>query len=69
MNLRITGYADSATGNAKYNQTLSLHRAQAIANELIKMGVNKANLTVEGMGGVSTLNPASYNRRVIIQTM
>ena len=69
IKLRITGYADSATGNAKYNQTLSLNRAQAIANELIKMGVNKANLTIEGMGGVSTLNPASYNRRVIIQTM
>lgn len=69
LKLRITGYADSATGNAKYNQTLSLNRAQAIANELIKMGVNKANLTIEGMGGVSTLNPASYNRRVIIQTM
>lgn len=69
VKLRITGYADSATGNAKYNQTLSLNRAQAIANELIKMGVNKDNLTIEGMGGVSTLNPASYNRRVIIQTM
>ena len=69
IKLRITGYADSATGNAKYNQALSLSRAQAIANELVKMGVNKANLVIEGMGGVSTLNPASYNRRVIIQTM
>ena len=69
VKLRITGYADSATGNAKYNQTLSLNRAQTIANELVKMGVDKANLTVEGMGGVSTLNPASYNRHVIIQTM
>lgn len=69
VKLRVTGYADSATGNAKYNQTLSLNRAQAIANELIKMGVDKANITIEGMGGVSTLNPASYNRRVIIQAM
>lgn len=69
VKLRIVGYADSATGDAKYNQTLSLHRAQTIANELIKMGVNKANLTVEGKGGVKTLDPASYNRRVIIETM
>ena len=69
VKLRITGYADSATGNAKYNETLSLSRAQKIANELVKMGVDKANLTIEGKGGVSTLNPASYNRRVIIQTM
>ena len=69
VKLHIIGYADSSTGNAKYNQTLSLHRAQTIANELVKMGVNKANLVVEGKGGVSTLNPASYNRRVIIETM
>ena len=69
VKLRITGYADSATGNAKYNQTLSLNRANAIADQLVKMGVNKANLIIEGKGGVSTLAPASYNRRVIIETM
>lgn len=69
VKLHIIGYADSATGNAKYNQTLSLRRAQTIANELVKMGVNKANIVVEGKGGVTTLAPASYNRRVIIETM
>ena len=69
VKLRITGYADSATGNAKYNQALSLNRAKAIADQLVKMGVNKANLLIEGKGGVSTLAPASYNRRVIIETM
>ena len=69
VKLRITGYADSATGDAKRNQALSLHRAQVIADQLIKMGVSKANLIVEGKGGVSTLAPASYNRRVIIETM
>ncbi len=69
LKLHIVGYADSATGDTKYNQQLSQHRAQAIANELIKLGVNKANLTIEGKGGVSTLNPASYNRRVIIEAM
>lgn len=69
VKLRIVGYADSATGDVKYNQTLSLHRAQTIADELVKMGVSKANLIVEGKGGVSTLNPSSYNRRVIIETM
>lgn len=69
VKLRITGYADSATGDAKYNQALSLSRAQTIADQLVKMGVNKANLTVEGKGGVATLDPASYNRRVIIKAM
>ena len=69
LKLRITGYADSATGDAKYNQKLSQHRAQTIADELVKLGVNKANLTIEGKGGVATLDPASYNRRVIIEGM
>jgi outer membrane protein OmpA-like peptidoglycan-associated protein len=67
VKLRIVGYADKATGNAQYNQKLSLHRAQTIADELIKLGVNKSNITVEGQGGVDTLNPSTYNRRVIIQ--
>ena len=69
LKLRIVGYADSATGDAKYNQKLSLHRAQTIADELVKLGVNKANLAIEGKGGVATLDPASYNRRVIIEAM
>lgn len=69
VKLRIVGYADKATGNAQYNQKLSLHRAQTIADELIKLGVNKSNITVEGQGGVDTLNPSTYNRRVIIQAM
>lgn len=69
IKLHIVGYADNATGDAKYNQQLSLQRAQTIADELVKLGVNKANLTVEGKGGVATLDPASYNRRVIIEAM
>ena len=69
VKLRIVGYADNATGDAKYNQKLSLERAQTIADELVKLGVDKANLTVEGKGGVATLDPASYNRRVIIEAM
>jgi outer membrane protein OmpA-like peptidoglycan-associated protein len=69
VKLHIIGYADSATGDAKYNQSLSMKRAQTIADQLVKLGVNKANLTVEGKGGVSTLDPASYNRRVIIEAM
>lgn len=69
LKLHIVGYADSATGDAKYNQDLSVKRAQTIADELVKLGVSKASLTVEGKGGVATLDPASYNRRVIIEAM
>ena len=69
VKLRIVGYADSATGNAKFNQELSMKRAQTIADELVRLGVSKSNLVVEGKGGVATLDPASYNRRVVIETM
>lgn len=64
--LTITGYADSATGDATYNQTLSLKRAETVAAALEKMGISRANMVVEGKGGVDTLQPDSYNRRVII---
>lgn len=64
--VHITGYADSATGDAAYNQTLSQKRADTVAAALEKMGINRANMVIEGKGGVDTLQPESYNRRVII---
>lgn len=67
--LKVTGYADSATGPAEYNQQLSERRAQAVAKELIKMGVSESNIVIEGKGGVSDIKPASYNRRVIIEAL
>ncbi len=62
----VTGYADSKTGSAAYNQTLSEKRAQAVAEELVKMGVDRDNIVVEGKGGVDCLSPFSYNRRVTV---
>lgn len=67
--LKVTGYADSATGSAAYNQQLSERRAQAVAKELVKMGVAEENIVVEGKGGVAEVKPASYNRRVIIEAL
>ncbi len=63
----VTGYADSKTGTASYNQTLSEKRANAVANELVKMGVSRDNLEIVGKGGVNNLTPFSYNRRVTIE--
>lgn len=65
--LRVTGYADSATGSAAWNRTLSEARAETVADELEKLGVSRDHLIVEGKGGVDTLQPISYNRRVIIE--
>ena len=67
--LKVTGYADSATGVPAYNQQLSERRANAIAKELIKMGVAEENIVIEAKGGVADIKPASYNRRVIIEAL
>ena len=63
----VTGYADSATGSATYNQKLSEKRAETVAKELEKLGVSRDNMVIEGKGGVAALKPASYNRRVIVE--
>ena len=67
VNLVVTGYADSATGSAEYNQKLSERRAETVANELVKMGVSRDQITTEGKGGVKHLSPVSYNRRATVK--
>ena len=63
----ITGYADSATGKEGHNQWLSEQRAETVKGEVVKMGVDEANITTEGKGGVDILSPISYNRRAVVQ--
>lgn len=65
--LVVTGYADSRTGSAEYNQQLSEKRANAVVNELVKMGVNRDNIVVDAKGGVMNLSPFSYNRRATVK--
>lgn len=63
----VTGYADSKTGSAAYNQKLSEKRANTVADALVNMGVARENIIVEGKGGVNDLAPFSYNRRVVVK--
>ena len=63
----VTGYADSKTGSAAFNKQLSEKRAKAVADELVKMGVNRDNIIVEGKGGVDVISPFSYNRRATVK--
>lgn len=62
----VTGFADSATGSAAYNQTLSEKRAQAVADALVNMGVSRDKIETSGQGGVNDLTPESYNRRAVV---
>ena len=66
-NILVTGYADSATGKPAYNQKLSEKRANAVADEIVKMGVSRDKITTEAKGGVNDLSPISYNRRATVQ--
>lgn len=62
----VTGYADSKTGSVAFNQKLSEKRAKTVADELVKMGVNRDNIEIVAAGGVNTLSPISYNRRATV---
>lgn len=65
--VEVYGYADSKTGSADYNQKLSERRAKTVAKELKKMGLKEEQIVIKPMGGVADLDPASYNRRVIVK--
>lgn len=67
LKIVVAGYADSKTGTAAYNQQLSEKRANAVANELVKMGMNRDNIVIEAKGGVNNLSPFSYNRRATVK--
>ena len=65
--LKVTGFADSKTGSAEYNQRLSQQRAEAVAEALVQMGVERSQIEVVAAGGVDTLNPFDYNRRAVVE--
>ncbi len=65
--LIVTGYADSQTGNADYNRQLSQQRADAVAAEIVRMGVSREQIEIVAAGGVETLSPMTYNRRVTVE--
>ena len=62
----VRGSADSKTGSSAYNQKLSEARAQAVADELVNLGVDRSKIEVSGVGGVDEVAPFNLNRRAII---
>jgi outer membrane protein OmpA-like peptidoglycan-associated protein len=67
----VNGYTDSS-GTPKYNQALSLRRANTVANELVKDGVARGEIDIKGFGETHPLVPTAdgvrepQNRRVEI---
>ena len=57
----VTGYADSATGNASINAKFAEQRAQAVYDVLVKNGIDASRITKDSKGGQLELfggNPA-----------
>jgi OOP family OmpA-OmpF porin len=52
--IEVNGYTDTS-GTPKYNQGLSIRRAQAVAGELTKDGVPQNAITVQGFGDTHLL--------------
>ena len=69
--IEVSGHADR-TGSAAYNQRLSVRRAEAVAAELVRNGVQRSAITVQGFGFDRPLVPTAMgvrepqNRRVEI---
>lgn len=69
--LEVNGYTDTS-GTARYNQGLSVRRAQAVAAELVKDGVPRSAIEIQGFGETHLLVPTGngvrepQNRRVEI---
>jgi OmpA-OmpF porin, OOP family len=69
--IQVNGYTDTS-GTAPYNQGLSIRRAQAVAAELVKDGVPKGAIAIQGFGETHLLVPTGpgvrepQNRRVEI---
>ncbi|HYZ22296.1 MAG TPA: OmpA family protein [Rhodopila sp.] len=69
--IEVSGYTDTS-GTPKYNHSLSIRRAQVVAAELVKDGVPKDAIAVQGFGDTHLLVPTGpgvrepQNRRVEI---
>jgi outer membrane protein OmpA-like peptidoglycan-associated protein len=69
--IEVSGHADR-TGTAQYNQRLSVRRAEAVAAELVRRGVARNQIGIQGFGFERPLVPTAQgvrepqNRRVEI---
>ncbi len=69
--IQVNGFTDTS-GTPRYNQGLSVRRAQTVANELVRDGVPRSAISIQGFGETRLLVPTAdgvrepQNRRVEI---
>ena len=64
--IAIAGYADSGTGTAKINQTLSEQRAAVVADMLKKAGIDAGRITTSAAGGDRDASATPASNRVAV---
>lgn len=71
VRVQITGHTDTV-GSDQYNQKLSVSRAQAVKDEMVREGMDGSAITVQGRGFHDLLVPTGpgvrepQNRRAVI---
>lgn len=66
LRVRVIGTADSATGSEAINDNLSRSRAEFIAQELVKRGIDSEMIVKEYHGGIDDYSPNEANRHTRI---
>ena len=67
LKVKISGAADSATGNARINNNLSRKRAEYIKTLMKERGVEESRITTIYEGGIDDYSPVQANRQTCVE--
>ena len=66
LKVRISGAADSATGNERINNSLSQKRADYIKTLMVQRGIEESLITTAYEGGIDDYSPVQANRQTCV---
>ena len=66
LKVRITGAADSATGNEQINNSLSRKRADYIKTLMVQRGIDESLVKTSYEGGINEYSPVQANRQTCV---
>jgi len=69
LTVRVTGAADSATGSADGNVSLSQERAEYISRMLQERGVPQEKIQTVAEGGIEKFSPPAVNRQCKVELL
>ena len=66
LKVRISGAADSATGNENINNSLSRKRADYIKTLMVQRSIDESLITTTYEGGINEYSPVQANRQTCV---